>query len=107
MKTNPCSLDKSDAVALAEAFQALGSAQTAQAIRDLFALGCFIHLTGGKKGRVAGSEACLTAMDALHLSKPDLPRKIFDNFTGNEEWLANFFMGHREIIELFFASKGR
>jgi len=104
IKRNPCSLDKSDVVALEDAFRALGSAQRAQAIRDLFALGCYIHLAGGEKGRDAGSKACLTAMDALHPSKPGLASKILNNLTGNEKWLAEFFGGHREIIELFFVA---
>lgn len=107
MKKNPCSLEKSDVVALEEAFRALGGAQPEQAIRDLFALGCYIHLAGGEKGRDAGSKACLTAMDVLHPSKPGLASKILNNLTGNEEWLAEFFRGHREIIELFFIAADR
>jgi hypothetical protein len=107
MKKNPCSLEKSDVVALEEAFRALDNVQSEQAIRDLFALGCYIHLTGGEKGKDAGSKACLTVMDALHPSKPGLTSKILNNLTGNEEWLADFFRGHREIIELFFPARGQ
>ncbi len=38
---NPCFPDKSDAIALSRAFEALGSGLREQAVRDLFALGCY------------------------------------------------------------------
>ena len=43
---NLCSLDESDAIALSRAFEALGSGLREQAVRDLFALGCYVHIMG-------------------------------------------------------------
>jgi len=106
-RDNPCSLDESDAIALTRAFEALGSGLREQAVRDLFALGCYVHAIGSPEGRDAGSKACLAAMDALQLSSPELHRKILDNLTGNEEWLARHFSPHYEIMKLFFARGGR
>ena len=106
-RENSCALDESDAAALTRAFEALGSGLRAQALRDLFALGCYVHAIGSPEGRDAGSKACLAAMDALQLSSTGLHRKILDNLTGNEEWLARLFSPHYEIMKLFFARSGR
>jgi len=106
-RENPCSLDESDTIALSRAFEALGSGFREQAVRDLFALGCSVHVIGSPEGRDAGSKACLAAMDALQLASPGLHRKILDNLSGNEEWLARLFSPHYEIMKLFFARSGQ
>jgi hypothetical protein len=105
-RENPCSLDEYDAIALTRTFEALGSGLREQAVRDLFALGCYVHAIGSPEGRDAGSNACLAAMDALRPSSLGLHRKILDNLTGNEEWLARLLSPQYEIMKLFFARSG-
>lgn len=90
-RENPCALDESDAIALTRAFEALGSGLREQAVRDLFALGCYVHAIGSPEGRDAGSKACLAAMDALQLSSPGLHRKIL-------------WHHHRHVLQRSFAA---
>jgi hypothetical protein len=66
------------------------------AIKDLFALGCWLHATGHKE---AGSKAVDTALKAINLDRTNktLFLQVVDHLQGNEYRYAMAIQAHVEI----------
>lgn len=69
------------------------------ALRDCFALGCYIHLKGHK---VAGEKAVWSALQAakLHKTHTKIYSKILKELDGNELEFINKIRAHSEINDL-------
>jgi hypothetical protein len=69
------------------------------ALRDLFALGCFLHANGQS---IAGLKAVRTAMRAAKMNEraDGLATKLLDNLAGNEKDYLNKVRPHTELLGL-------
>jgi hypothetical protein len=68
----------------------------AMAVRDLFALGCSLHLSGHKR---TGRKAIVTALQSINLDKTNktIFIKLVDHIPGNEAHYINRIRAHSEI----------
>ena len=66
--------------------------------KDLFAVGCYLHVQGKKK---AGRKAVLTVLMALDpKGKRAYFRKILDSLNGNEVRYGHDILAHVEVVAL-------
>jgi hypothetical protein len=69
------------------------------ALRDLFALGCYLHASGQTK---AGIKAVRTALRAVKMNErtDGLSDKLLKELPGNEKEYLNKIRPHTELLEL-------
>ena len=94
---NPIGFAEANVSALVTAFKAVTPATREMALRDLFALGCYLRLAGKPE---AGTKACICALDGLSLPATEYKLLRQGLFDGHERFLARTFQPHHEVMQL-------
>lgn len=97
MTKDPIGFTEQNVVEFDKTIRSVQPPDTQMAFRDLFALGCYLCLTGKQ---AAGLKVCMTSLDAFGFRQNELTKIREGLKSGHALFLARTFKPHAEVERL-------